>query len=101
MSDKMIDFQKTMVEISDSITQREWLLITRALDRTRDEINEDGGLQMLAVAWAKEKHERGGASWDKYLDMTDDELLKALGVDVEAIQAEAEAAEKASKDADA
>ena len=61
-------------QLAKTVTQREWLLITRTLDRTRQEIGRDSGLTMLALAWAKQKHESGGASWDKLLDLTDAQL---------------------------
>lgn len=61
-------------QLAKSVTQREWLVITRTLDRTRQEIGGDSGLTMLALAWAKAKHEHGGASWDKLLDLTDEQL---------------------------
>lgn len=61
-------------ELASTVTQREWLLITRALDRTRAEIGSDTGLTLLALGWVKEKREHGGASWDKLLDLTDAQL---------------------------
>lgn len=61
-------------QLAATVTQREWLLITRQLDRTRQEIGADSGLTLLALAWAKQKHETGGASWDKLLDLTDAQL---------------------------
>ena len=71
--------QKRLDTLARETTQREWLLITRKLDRTRGEIGADPGLTMLALAWVKEKHEHGGASWDKLLDMTDAELEAVHG----------------------
>lgn len=61
-------------QLAKTVTQREWLLITRTLDRTRQEIGADSGLTLLALAWAKQKHEHGGASWEKLLDLTDAQL---------------------------
>lgn len=61
-------------QLATTVTQREWLLITTKLDRTRQQIGVDSGLTLLAMAWVKEKREHGGASWDRLLDMTDDEL---------------------------
>jgi hypothetical protein len=61
-------------EVARSATQRDWLIITKKLDRSRQEIGADSGLTMLALAWVKLKAEHGGASWDKLLDMTDAEL---------------------------
>jgi hypothetical protein len=60
--------------LAGSVTQREWLLITKALDRSRQEIGSDNGLTLLAMAWVKEKREHGGASWDRLLDFTDAQL---------------------------
>lgn len=82
-------------ELAKTITQREWLLITRTLDRTRQEIGADSGLMMLALAWAKAKHETGGASWDKLLDLTDTELEALHGFP----PGSREDAEKAAADA--
>jgi hypothetical protein len=65
--------------LADETTQREWLLITRALDRSRQQIGGDIGLTMLAMLWVREKREHGGASWDKLLDLTDRQLEDALG----------------------
>lgn len=62
-----------------SVTQREWLLITGKLDRTRDQISEDSGLSLLAAAWMKNRRAHGGADWDRLLDMTDQELTVELG----------------------
>lgn len=63
-----------LAQLAAETTQREWLIITQKLDRTRGQIGADQGLTMLALAWVKEKHAHGGASWDRLLDMTDDEL---------------------------
>lgn len=60
--------------LAGTVTQREWLQITTRLDRNRQQIGADSGLTMLALAWVREKHAHGGASWDRLLDMTDDEL---------------------------
>lgn len=60
--------------LAASVNQREWLLVTTALDRTRAQIGEDQGLTLLALAWVKEKREHGGASWDRLLDLTDAQL---------------------------
>lgn len=60
--------------LAETVTQREWLLITAALDRTRKQIGGDSGLTLAAMAWVKEKREHGGARWDRFLDMTDEEL---------------------------
>lgn len=61
-------------------TQREWLLIQKALDAKKDEIAEDMTRLLLAMAWVKGKREHGGASWDTYLDMTDDQITAYLGI---------------------
>jgi hypothetical protein len=82
-------------QLARTVTQREWLLITRTLDRTRQEIGADSGLTMLALAWAKQKHETGGASWDKLLDLTDVQLEALHGFP----PGSREDAEKAAADA--
>lgn len=66
-------------KLAEDTTQREWLLITTALDRTRQQIGEDNGLTLLAMAWVKEKREHGGASWDRLLDLTDNQLAQLHG----------------------
>lgn len=81
-------------QLAATVTQREWLLITAALDRTRQQIGADTGLTLCALAWVKEKRDHGGAKWDRFLDMTDEQLAvfhgypagdrpKADGVDQE------------------
>lgn len=72
--EKSEEARQELDRLADSTTQREWLLITTRLDRTRQQIGADSGLTMLALAWVKEKRAHGGASWDKLLDMTDDQL---------------------------
>jgi hypothetical protein len=66
-------------ELARTTTQREWLLITTALDRNRQQIGADDGLTLLAMAWVKEKREHGGASWDRLLDLTDQQLADLHG----------------------
>lgn len=61
-------------QLAETVTQREWLLITHALDRPRKQIGEDSGLTLCALAWVREKREHGGAKWDRFLDMTDEQL---------------------------
>jgi hypothetical protein len=61
-------------ELAAVTTQREWLQITTRLDRNRQQIGTDSGLTLLALAWVKEKRAHGGASWDRLLDMTDEQL---------------------------
>lgn len=68
-----------LTALEETVTQREWLLVTAALDRTRDQIAQDGSLRMLALAWVREKHDHGGASWDALLDMTDRDLVRLHG----------------------
>src|SRR4051812_22374731 len=36
--------------LEETVTQREWLLITLRLDRTREQIAQDGSLRLLALA---------------------------------------------------
>lgn len=70
---------EALTRLISTVTQREWLTITTALDRTRQQIGADTGLTLLAGAWVHEKREHGGASWDRLLDMTDDQLATLLG----------------------
>lgn len=69
------DASEALDTLEATITQREWLLITTRLDRSREQIAKDGALRLLALGWVREKREHGGASWDRLLEMTDDELL--------------------------
>lgn len=66
-------------QLASDTTQREWLTVTTALARTRQEIGADNGLTLLAMAWVREKRAHGGASWDRLLDMTDDQLAQLHG----------------------
>lgn len=61
-----------------SITQREWLNICKRLDVTRQQIDQDYGLRVLAFAWVQQKREHGGAEWERLLSCTDEELLELL-----------------------
>lgn len=76
--------------LAETVTQREWLLVAHRLDKTRDQINADGSLRLLALAWIKEKRDHGGADWDRLLDMTDKELLEVHGISQEDSTAEEE-----------
>lgn len=76
---QLAEANEKLQKLADETTQREWLLITRALDRSRQQIGGDIGLTMLAMLWVREKREHGGASWDKLLDLTDRQLEDALG----------------------
>lgn len=71
--------QERLSELAESCTQRDWLNITHKLDRSRPQIGADSGLTMLALAWVKEKREHGGASWDRLLDLTDQQLNELHG----------------------
>lgn len=66
-----------------SVTQREWLLIRQRLNASREEIAKEGGLRLLALAWIREKRDHGGASWDRLLEMTDEELVALHGFPTE------------------
>lgn len=66
-------------EVMDTVTQREWLGISRALDMPRGAIVDDSSTYMVAAAWVTEKRAHGGASWDRILDMTDRQILELLG----------------------
>lgn len=72
--EKSEEARQALDRLAESTTQREWLLITTRLDRTRQQIGADSGLTLLALAWVKERRAHGGASWDKLLDMTDEQL---------------------------
>jgi hypothetical protein len=69
--------------LEESVVQREWLLITLRLDRTREQIAADGSLRLLALAWVREKRDHGGADWDRLLEMTDKELVDLHGFPTE------------------
>lgn len=73
------DAEARLEQLQRSTTQRDWLLITQALNRTRNEVVSDGGLRLLALAFVKEKRDHGGANWDVLLDMTDEQLLELHG----------------------
>lgn len=71
--------REELEELEAAVTQREWLLICRRLEVTRNQIDSDYGLRLLALAWVNEKRKHGGAEWDKLLNATDDELMALLG----------------------
>lgn len=71
--------QRAADELQASITQREWLLIRRALDSSRLDVLQDGGLRMVAFAWVRAQRAHGGADWNTFLNMTDDEILEHNG----------------------
>lgn len=82
--DEKVDAATADLEaLEETVTQREWLLITLRLDRTRQQIAEDGSLRLLALAWVKDKRDHGGASWDTLLEMTDRDLVEAHGFPTE------------------
>lgn len=62
-----------------TLTQGDWLDITRRLDMSRAAIGEDNNLTLLALAYVKEKRAHGSASIDVLLQMTDADLLEAHG----------------------
>lgn len=70
-------FRADLATLEAGITQRQWLLITTRLDRRRDQINEDGNLRLLALAWVRGVRDHGGARWDDLLELTDAEILAA------------------------
>lgn len=73
------DAREALEGIVATATQKDWLLITAAFDRTRHQISEDTGLVMAAGAWLREKRDHGGAKFDRFLSMTDEELAVFLG----------------------
>lgn len=70
--------REDLAALEATVTQREWLLICRRLDVTRQRIDEDYGVRVLALAWVRQKRTHGGAEWDKLLDMTDEQLADVL-----------------------
>jgi hypothetical protein len=87
--------EEALADLERSVTQREWIIVMGKLAATREQINRDGSLRLLALAWVNEKREHGGASWDRLLDMTDEELLEAHGFSIEDASLVAEAEAKA------
>lgn len=73
------DREEHLDALQATLTQRDWLLVTRALDLTRADVIQDGGFRLAALAWVKTVREHGGASWDRFLNMTDDALLEFHG----------------------
>lgn len=72
-----------LADLERTVTQREWLLIRQRLNASREEIAKEGGLRLLALAWIREKREHGGASWDRLLEMTDEDLVALHGFPTE------------------
>lgn len=72
-----------LADLERTVTQREWLLIRQRLNASREEIANEGGLRLLALGWIREKREHGGASWDRLLEMTDEELVRLHGFPTE------------------
>lgn len=85
---KIEEAGKALEQLQADVTQREWLQITRALDRTRQEVITDGALRLLALAWVKEKRDHGGADWNRLLDLTDEALLELHGFPTDDDQAD-------------
>jgi hypothetical protein len=75
-------------ELATTITQREWLLICRALEASKDDILERSELLMPAIAWVHLKRAHGGADWDKVLDLTDLEVIDLLGLNTDEVAEE-------------
>lgn len=96
--ERVEEAQAALEDLERSVTQREWLLITIRLDRTREQIAQDGGLRLLALTWVKEKREHGGADWDRLLDMTDDDLAEAHGLPTETPEETLARLEKAAQE---
>lgn len=70
-------------QLEASITQREWLLICRRLEVTRQQIAADLSLRLLALAWVRQQRTHGGAEWDKLLGLTDEQIIGVLGYDLD------------------
>lgn len=71
--------QKWLRLFGRTMTQGDWLTITRLLDMSREDIGEDQNLVLLAFAYVKEKRAHGEASIDILLELTDRQLLAAHG----------------------
>lgn len=71
--------RRELLKLIRSITQGDWLAICRALDLSRETISDDENLMLLAAAYVKEKREKGAASWDVLLELTDADLLTFHG----------------------
>jgi hypothetical protein len=89
-----------LANLERSVTQREWLLIRQRLNASREEIAKEGGLRLLALAWIREKREHGGASWDRLLEMTDEDLVRLHGFPVGEDDVPPDGSEDADQDAD-
>lgn len=78
-----------LTDLFASMTQREWLLITTKLDRSRAEIKSDEGLTLLATAWVKSRRDTTtpDAGIDQLLDLSDDGLMRHVGFTDELIEA--------------
>lgn len=65
-----------------TVTQREWLLICRALEASKDDVLEQSELLLPALCWINRKRTKGAvADWEQVLDLLDSDLLAELGVD--------------------
>lgn len=67
--------------ILDNVTQREKLLVAQALDRPYVEILTDPDRILPALLWLERKHDHGGQDWNTILDLTDRQILEALGLE--------------------
>lgn len=77
-----------------TVNQGEWLRICRLLDYSREQISEDQNLTLLALAWVKDKRERGGGDvdvLDHLLTFTDEQLLEFHGFEVDPADADEQA----------
>lgn len=76
---KEVDFE----EVAGNATMRDWLIISQKLDGTQEEILGDGVKSIVAVAWLYDKQRNGtGSDMNKFLDMSQNDILEFLGVDV-------------------
>lgn len=60
-------------------TQGEWLAVCRGLSLTREQVQGDEDLLLLAMAWVRDKRKHGSASWDVLLELTDRGVLEFHG----------------------
>lgn len=76
------DRMATLRPLIQSITQREKFLLADRLGRPFHELMEDRDRVMIALLWIKRKRDNAGIgpSFDDILDMTDAEIIDALGL---------------------
>ena len=75
--------QAIVQPLIESVTQREKFLLADRLSRPYSQLMEDPDRVMIALLWIKRKRDNGGVApnFDDLLDLTDAEVLEALGLD--------------------